>query len=198
MSMRVHERGFTLMELIIAITLTVALMAGLAAFLNETIATRTHLVPEDARIQRLLALNIQLRHELGAASPDHIDLRPHLLIFESRAAYQALPPGRYLYRYVFHPTAQTLSLTLRAAPQHRERQSILFHSVVLSHVQQVQFAGLSHPIQADGPLYWTSRAQTLGVTEAHIGWPLVAIRLTVAGRAGYQHLPPLLYRLGRP
>ncbi|HUW97404.1 MAG TPA: prepilin-type N-terminal cleavage/methylation domain-containing protein [Acidiferrobacter sp.] len=193
-----RQQGFTLLELIIAMALTVALMAGLAAFLQETIATRAHLGPKDAWVRQLLLLNSQLRHEITGASFRHLTLDDHVFLFESRAAYRALPPGRYFYRYTFNPSARTLSLVLRAALRNHHEGAELFHGVVLENVKNVRFAALFLPSQAAGPFYWTPQVRTLGPASLAIASTLVAVRVRITARFGYPRLPPLLYVLGAP
>jgi len=193
-----RQRGFTLLELLIAMTLTVALMAGLAAFLQEMIATRAHLGPQDAWVRQLLFVNSQLRHELAGASFRHLSLDDHDLVFESRALYRALPPGHYVYRYTFNPSARTLSLSLRAALRNHHKGVELFHGVVLENVKNVRFAALFLPSQAAGPLYWTPQVRTLGPASLALASTLVAVRVRITARTGHPRLPPLLYVLGTP
>ena len=193
-----RQRGFTLLERIIAMTLTVALMAGLAAFLQETIATRAHLRPQDAWVRQLLLLNSQLRHELAGARIRHLALDDHILLFESRAAYRALPPGRYFYRYTFNPSAGTLSLALQAALRHHREGADIFHGVVLDDVKAVRFSALFRPPEAAGPFYWAPQVRTHGPAALAIASTLVAVRVRITTRTGHPRLPPLLYVLGTP
>ncbi|WP_297388942.1 prepilin-type N-terminal cleavage/methylation domain-containing protein [Acidiferrobacter sp.] len=193
-----RQQGFTLLELIIATAITAALMAGLAAFLQETIATRAHLSPQDAWIRQLLLVNNQLHHELAGASFRHLSLDDHVFLFESRTAYRALPPGRYFYQYTFNPSARTLSLSLRAALRNHHEGAELFHGVVLENVKNVRFSALFLPPEAAGPFYWTPQVQTHGPASLAIASTLVAVRARITARTGQPRLPPLLYVLGTP
>ncbi|MHB8252214.1 MAG: prepilin-type N-terminal cleavage/methylation domain-containing protein [Acidiferrobacter sp.] len=195
---RQQQQGFTLLEIIIATAITAALMAGLAAFLQETIATRAHLSPQDAWIRQLLLVNNQLHHELAGASFRHITLNDHVFVFASRATYRALPPGRYFYRYTFNPAARTLSLVLRVALRNHHEGAELFHGVVLENVKNVRFSALFLPPEAAGPVYWTPQVRTLGPASLAIASTLVAVRVRITARFGYPRLPPLLYVLGAP
>ena len=195
MKARPQEHGFTLLELIIAITLTVTLMAGLAAFLRATLATQAHLSPRDAQIRQWLLLNGQLRHELAAASPYHIYLHRHHLTFTSRARYRALPPGRYRYHYAFHPSTHILFLTVRRAAPYTHPGPRLFQGAVLRHVRNIRFARLLRPSQTRDPLHWATHIKTLGRALGSLGQPVVAMRLTIMGPSS---VPPLLYHWGPP
>ena len=195
---RQPQRGFTLLELIIAIALTVALVAGLAAFLRETIATSAHLRPQNAWLQQLLFLNGELRHELAGASFRHIDLDNDDLVFESSAPYRALAPGRYFYHYTYDPSAETLSLTLHPALHNNGEGAVIFQGVVLKNVDNVRFAALFRPPQAAGPLPWVSRIRVRGPASLAMASTLVAVRVVIKAHPNYPRLPPLLYVLGTP
>lgn len=193
-----QQQGLTLLELIIAIALTVVLMAGLTAFLRETIATHAHLTPKDAWVRQLLLMNSQLRRELAGASYRHLNLDDHNLTFLSHAAYRALPPGRYIYRYTFHPSAHTLSLGVYANLSNGGNGAEFFHGVVLQNVKDAHFAALFLPATTTGRFYWTQHVETRRPAALAMASSLVAVRVRIIARGAYQRLPALLYRLGAP
>ncbi|WP_168185733.1 prepilin-type N-terminal cleavage/methylation domain-containing protein [Acidiferrobacter sp. SPIII_3] len=198
--MRSAQPGFTLMELIVAIALTAALIAGLAAFLHDIVLTERHAAPRARQVRQFLLVNGALRHELAATRPGDIALSAHRLLFLSGAAYRALPPARYFYSYIFHPARHTLSLTLRGVRRDDKPGETLFRGVLLRNVAVAQFAGLLQPARTQDPSFWVRHIPRRTLARPSVAPRVVVIRLDIRGgrHSTYRHLPPLLYALAWP
>lgn len=197
-----RSAGFTLIELIVAVTIALAAMIYISSFLHQMIATRNRVVPRAASVRSFVLLNEQLRRELSAADPLHIRVTPHLLSFLSDARFAALAPGRYLYVYRYDAAQRTLQLAVYEAPRGLPAEAAMRRQVFTGTVQD-RVRSLRFSVQRDPPAArpvvwrWETGIDTLSVPPPRAATPFAALRLDLAFDRPAPRLPPLIYRIKR-